>query len=547
MQISATALGLLTSRYLLPGETVADLFRRVAGAVGGAKAQEYAAIMSRLLFLPNSPTLMNAGTPSGQLSACFVLPIEDTLEGIFTSLTRMALIHKSGGGTGFSFSHIRPKGDTVGGATGIASGPVSFMHVFDTATETVKQGGRRMGANMGVLGSSHPDIEQFIDCKRDGGLRNFNISVGFDARFFRCRETGREYDLVNPRDGSVWRTVAPDELWERVAGAAWATGDPGMLFLDEINRRNTTPGLGLIEATNPCGEQPLYPYESCNLGSINLARIVRRGELDEELLRVLVHRSVAFLDAVIDATRFPLPEIREKSLLTRKIGLGVMGFAEALIRLGIPYASREAVAVAERLMAFIAAEARAASVELGERHGSFPAIDGSIFAGPIRNATVTTIAPTGSLHIIADTTSGIEPIFSLAHTRRIGGKTVEVVSPLAAELLPQQAAGRDVAAHIRRTGSIRDLPLDTELLELFRTAMEIPPEQHVRIQAAFQKHVDNAVSKTVNLPETSTVDDVSRIFDLARRLRCKGITIYRYNSRRDQVLASGCSVCSMDT
>ncbi len=547
MQISGAARRLLESRYLLPGETVADLFRRVAGAVGGTRAQEYATIMSRLLFLPNSPTLMNAGTPSGQLSACFVLPIEDTLEGIFTSLTHMALIHKSGGGTGFSFSRIRPAGDTVGGEGGVASGPVSFMHVFDTATETVKQGGRRMGANMGVLASSHPDIERFIDCKRDGGFRNFNISVGFDARFFHCRESGREYDLMNPRDGSVWRTVAPDELWRGVAAAAWATGDPGMLFLDEINRRNTTPGLGLLEATNPCGEQPLYPHESCNLGSINLARMVRGGELDEELLKAVVHRSVMFLDAVIDATRFPLPEIREASLLTRKIGLGVMGFAEALIRLGIPYASREAVAVAGQVMAFIASEAKAASSELGERKGSFPAIDGSVFAGPMRNATVTTIAPTGSLHIIADTTSGIEPIFSLAHTRRLAGEAVEVISPLAAEFLPEQAAGRDVAAHIRKTGSVRDLPLDAELQELFRTAMEIPPEHHVRIQAAFQKHVDNAVSKTVNMPEASTVDDISRVFDLARDLRCKGITIYRYNSRRDQVLAYGCPVCSIDT
>ncbi len=547
MKLSGAALHLLESRYLLPGEAPSDLFRRVAGAVGDARAQDYFSLMSRLLFLPNSPTLMNAATPLGQLSACFVLPVEDTLQDIFTTLGHMAEIHRSGGGTGFSFSRLRPAGDAVNGTSGVASGPVSFMHVFDTATEAVKQGGRRRGANMGVLASSHPDIERFVNSKRDGSLRNFNISVGFDAEFFRCRESGRDYDLINPRDGSIWKSIAPNDLWRSAADAAWATGDPGMLFLDEINRTNTTPGLGRIEATNPCGEQPLYPYESCNLGSINLARCVRKADLDDELLRTVIRRSVEFLDAVIDVNRFPLPEIREATLTTRKIGLGVMGFAEALIRLGIPYTSGEALAIAEEIMAFIQGEARAASQELGERKGSFPAIDRSVFAGEMRNATVTTLAPTGSLHIIADTTSGIEPLFSLAHRRRIGGESVEIVSPLIRGYLPEASGGVDVMAHIRKTGSVQDLPLNPDLKELFRTATEIPAEHHVRMQAAFQRHVDNAVSKTVNMPEASTPDDVAKVFDLARRLGCKGITIYRYNSRPDQVLTRGCPVCTIET
>ncbi len=547
MKLSGAALHLLKNRYLLPGEAPADLFRRVASAVGGAQAQDFFSLMSRLLFLPNSPTLMNAATPLGQLSACFVLPVEDTLRGIFTSLGHMAEVHRSGGGTGFSFSRLRPAGDAVNGTSGVASGPVSFMHVFDTATEAVKQGGRRRGANMGVLASSHPDIERFIDSKRDGTLRNFNLSVGFDAEFFRCRETGRGYNLVNPRDGSIWKSIAPDDLWRHVAEATWATGDPGMLFLDEINRTNTTPGLGRIEATNPCGEQPLYPYESCNLGSINLARCVRKADLDEDLIRTVIRRSVEFLDAVIDVNRFPLPEIREATLATRKIGLGVMGFSEALIRLGIPYASGEALAVAEAVMAFVQTEARAMSRELGERRGSFPAIDRSVFSGDMRNATVTTIAPTGSLHIIADTTSGIEPLFSLAYRRRIGGEERDIVSPLIWEYLPGTAGGMDVVAHVRRYGSVQNLPIDPDLRELFRTATEIAPEHHVRMQAAFQKHIDNAVSKTVNMPEASTEENIAAVFDLARKLGCKGITIYRYGSRTDQVLTQGCPVCTTET
>ncbi|WP_292517274.1 adenosylcobalamin-dependent ribonucleoside-diphosphate reductase [Methanoculleus sp.] len=547
MELSPQGRLLLERRYLLPGETPGGLFSRVAGAVGGSRrSREFFSLLKSLLFLPNSPTLMNAGTPAGQLSACFVLPIEDTLEGIFGSLTRMALVHRSGGGTGFSFSRIRPRGDIVNGTMGAATGPVSFMRVFDAATDAVRQGGRRRGANMGVLAASHPDIEEFVTAKQGGGLSNFNISVGIDEKFLRCLATGREYDLTNPRDGSVPRSIDPRSLWHLIAASARDSGEPGMLFLDEINRRSTTPHLGPIEATNPCGEQPLYPYESCNLGSVNLARCVRKNDLDMDLLEATVRCGVDFLDAVIDVNRFPLPEIREKTLATRKIGLGVMGFSEALIRLGIPYESEEALRFAGSLMERIEARARERSEELGEELGSFPAIEGSIFSGEMRNATVTTIAPTGSIHLIAGTTSGIEPVFSFAYNRTIDGQPVRITSDLVLEFLPKTAGGRDVADHVRRYGTVAGLPLDDHARDLFKTALEIAPEHHVRMQAAFQKHVDNAVSKTVNLPESATVDDIARVFSLAHDLGCKGITIYRYRSRPDQVLSQGCDVCQID-
>ena len=547
MELTPAARLLLERRYLLPGEAPDGLFTRVADLVGGpARSREFFSLMSDLLFLPNSPTLMNAGTANGQLSACFVLPVEDNLKGIFRSLANMALIHKSGGGTGFSFSHIRPRGDIVSGTAGAASGPVSFMRVFDAATGAVRQGGRRRGANMGVLAASHPDIEGFITAKQAGDLSNFNISVGTDARFFECLAAGRDYDLVNPRDGSVWNEIDPGSLWHLAATSAWRSGEPGMLFFDEINRRNTTPHIGPIEATNPCGEQPLYPYESCNLGSINLARCIRKNEIDYDLLTTTVRCGIDFLDAVIDVNHFPLPEIRERTLATRKIGLGVMGFSEALIRLGIPYESPEALRLAGNLMRSIQALARERSEELGGIRGSFPAIEGSVFSGEMRNATVTTIAPTGSLHLIAGTTSGIEPVFSFAYTRMIDGQEVDIVSDLIGDLLPETAGGRDVAAHVRRYGTIEGLPLPDHTRELFRTAIDIAPEHHVRMQAAFQDHVDNAVSKTVNLPESKTPDDIARVFSLAHDLGCKGITVYRNRSRPDQVLSRGCDVCILD-
>jgi ribonucleoside-diphosphate reductase alpha chain len=546
MVLTGAAELLLKARYLNAGESPAMIFPRVADAVDTMKAVEFRRIMEDLLFLPNSPTLMNAGTNIGQLSACFVLPVNDSIESIFRTMGHMALIHKSGGGTGFSFSRIRPKGDMVNMTAGVASGPVSFMEVFDKATEAVKQGGRRRGANMGVLSYRHPDIREFVSSKKAGGLRNFNISVGFDAAFFDSLRAGKDFPLVNPRDGSVWAEIAARDLWREVAEQAWATGDPGVLFMDEINKRSTLPGMGPIEATNPCGEQPLLPYESCNLGSINLSRCVRRRELDEGMLTDLVRTGVDFLDAIIDVNRFPIPEIQEMNLATRKIGLGIMGFADALIKLGIPYESDEALRFAERVMSLIQKVGHERSKELGAEKGSFPAIGKSAFKGEMRNSTVTTIAPTGSLHIIADTSSGIEPLFALAFQRQMAERTVPMVNELFVQAVSSFPRSTDLIHRAMVEGSARNLPISDEMKDLFRTAPEISPEHHVRVQAAFQKHVDNAVSKTVNLPENTTPDDIARIYELARSLGCKGITVYRYNSKPDQVLSRGCEVCRVD-
>ena len=546
MGLSHIAQTLLKSRYLLPHESPNDMFIRVAKSVNTPKSKQFLSLMKNLLFLPNSPTLMNAGTSSGQLSACFVLPVRDSVQGIFSTLASMAVIHKSGGGTGFSFSSIRPNGDRVSSTGGIASGPLPFIRVFDEATNAVKQGGKRRGANMGVLAVSHPDIIEFINAKNEGGLKNFNLSVSFGADFFDAHKKGSGYDLVNPRDGSVWDTIEPRSLLQILSSAAWRSGDPGVLFHDTINRKNTVPGLGTLEATNPCGEQPLLPFESCNLGSINLSRCIKKGEVNEELLQTVARLGVEFLDAVIDINRFPLLKIRKKTQNTRKIGLGVMGLADALILMGIPYESKEALACAGRLMGLIAREARGMSEELGEQKGSFPAIDKSIFSGPMRNATVTTIAPTGSLHLIANTSSGIEPIFSLSYTRRIGNKSVSLIHPLLKTRVKSLRSGTDILAEVRRTGSISDAPVPDDVKELFRTAIEITPDHHIDMQAAFQKHVDNAVSKTVNLPQTADANEICRIFLRARTLGCKGVTVYRYNSKKDQVLSRGCEMCRTD-
>jgi ribonucleoside-diphosphate reductase alpha chain len=546
MALTEAAELLLKSRYLNAGESPAMLFPRVADAVDTRKADEFRRIMEELLFLPNSPTLMNAGTTVGQLSACFVLPVDDSIESIFKTMGHMALIHKSGGGTGFSFSRIRPKGDSVSGLAGIASGPVSFIEVFDKATEAVKQGGRRRGANMGVLSCTHPDIREFVSAKKAGGLRNFNISVGLDAAFFDAMKTGKEVPLVNPRDGSVWEELSARDLWKEITANAWGTGDPGVLFMDEINERSTLPGMGPIEATNPCGEQPLLPYESCNLGSINLARCVKRRELDEGMLTDLVRTGVDFLDAIIDVNRFPIPEIQEMNLATRKIGLGIMGFADALIKLGIPYESDEGLRFAERVMSLIQEVGHERSRELGAEKGSFPAIGKSTYSGEMRNSTVTTIAPTGSLHIIANTSSGIEPLFALAYRRQMAGRTLNMVNELFVQAVSSLPRPTDLIHRALVEGSVRNLPIPDEMKDLFRTAPEISPEHHVQMQAAFQKDVDNAVSKTVNLPESSTMEDIARIYELARSLGCKGITVYRYNSKPDQVLSRGCEVCKVD-
>jgi ribonucleoside-diphosphate reductase, adenosylcobalamin-dependent len=522
-------------------------FKRVAHAVDPHRESEYRKMMEDLLFLPNTPTLMNAGTSLGQLSACFVLPVEDSIEGIFTTLKHMALIHKSGGGTGFSFSHLRPQGDLVQDTSGVASGPVSFMRVYDYATGAVKQGGRRRGANMGILHCSHPDIFEFVVSKRSDGLENFNISVSFDDRFFECLGRNIPYELINPRNEEVWKGIDPQSLWNTVGEAAWVSGDPGVLFIDEINRFNTVPGLGPMEATNPCGEQPLYPYESCNLGSINLARCVRDHDLDLDLLTSIVRNGVDLLDTIIDVNHFPLPEIKENTLRTRKIGLGIMGFAEALIYLDIPYESAAALTFADQIMAHIQKEARDRSHELGEEKGSFPAIDKSIFSENMRNATVTTIAPTGSLHIIADTSSGIEPLFSLAYTRKLNGRLLKFVSDPVLDKLGKYGTKKEIVRQIEKEGSAQNLKIPDDLKELLKTAPEISPEFHVRLQATIQKHVENSVSKTINLPETATVQEIKDIYTLARDLKCKGITIYRYNSKKEQVLSRGCEICRVDS
>ena len=546
MALSEAGRILLESRYLLPGEGISDMFQRVARAVNTGREAQFCQMMQNLLFLPNSPTLMNAGTPKGQLSACFVLPVEDSIPGIFTALKQMALIHKSGGGTGFSFSHIRPAGDRVGTTAGIASGPLPFIRVFDEATTALKQGGKRRGANMGVLASSHPDIFSFIRAKKNPDLKNFNLSVGFDRHFFDSLARKGTYDLINPRNGEIWDTVEAQMLWVELCSAAWQCGDPGILFLDRINEMNPVSGLGRIEATNPCGEQPLLPYESCNLGSINLAGFVRKGELDEDKLRSVVRLGIEFLDAVIDINAYPIPKIREQTLLTRKIGLGVMGLADALILMDIPYASSEGLSRTESIMRLIQHEAHATSEEMGEKTWSFPAIGQSCYSGPMRNATVTTIAPTGSLHLIAGTSSGIEPLFSLAFSRIINGKVMRFIHPVIRELVESLPNGLSLIEQIQKTGSVQDLPIGDYEKELFRIAPEIEPEFHVRMQAVVQQFVDNAVSKTVNLPEHATTEDISRIFLLARELGCKGITVYRYNSREDQVLSRGCDTCRAD-
>ena len=546
MALSRAGRILLESRYLLPGESIPGMFARAACLGETEERERFRWMMENLLFLPNSPTLMNAGVPGGQLSACFVLPVEDSITGIFRTLRQMALIHKSGGGTGFSFSRIRPAGDVVGQTAGVASGPLPFIQVFDEATRALKQGGKRRGANMGVLACSHPDIREFIRAKRGGGLRNFNLSVGFDHTFFSRLAGNAEYELINPRNGEVWETVETREIWDELCTAAWECGDPGILFLDRINEKNPVPGLGPIESTNPCGEQPLLPYESCNLGSVNLARCVRQGEIDTELLSGVVRSGVAFLDAVIDANSYPVPEIQERSRATRKIGLGVMGLADALISMDVAYASPEGRSCTEGMMRHIQEEAHAASEEIGTLKGSFPAIDQSWYTHAMRNATVTTVAPTGSLHLIAGTSSGIEPLFSLAFSRTINGTVLRFVHPAVARCIGSMPGGNSLMERVKRTGSVQDLPIGDHVKELFRTAPEIEPEIHVRMQASVQQYVDNAVSKTVNIPEDATPSDISGIFLLARELGCKGITVYRYNSRADQVLMRGCGACRVD-
>jgi ribonucleoside-diphosphate reductase alpha chain len=569
IKLSDNALRVLERRYLTKDgagkviERPQELFRRVAKHIASAELhydakadvsfweEAFYQLMTNLDFLPNSPTLMNAGRELGQLSACFVLPIEDSMESIFDAVKYTALIHKSGGGTGFSFSRLRPTSDRVGSTGGIASGPVSFMRAFDVTTDVIKQGGMRRGANMAILNVEHPDILKFITAKEDSeALTNFNLSVAVTDKFMKAVAKDTNYNLVNPRTAEVTDKLNAKEVFDKIVDMAWRTGDPGIVFIDEINRHNPTPRLGKIESTNPCGEQPLLPYESCNLGSINLSKTVEHKDnqpcVDYDNLSQTVKLAVRFLDNVIEVNQFPLSEITEMTKTTRKIGLGVMGFADMLIQLGIPYDSEQGLVIAEEIAHFISEEADKASSELAQERGVFPAFQESIYDVPdgprFRNASRTTIAPTGSLSIIANCSSGIEPLFALSYVRHIleGEEFIEVnpyfekaakkggfYSP---DLMKQLAEGK-------RLKDIEEVPED--IRRLFVTAHDISPEWHVKMQAAFQKSTDSAVSKTVNFPHEATPEDVAKVYMLAYEEGLKGITIYRDRSRDSQVLTVG--------
>lgn len=559
LKLSVNAVSVLEKRYLLKDEkgnvmeTPQQMFRRVAREIARVEAkygkqdpkkveEQFYLMMASLEFLPNSPTLMNAGTRMGQLSACFVLPVEDSIESIFTALKHMALIHQSGGGTGFSFSALRPAGDIVGSTGCVSSGPVSFMRIFDAATEEIKQGGRRRGANMGVLRVDHPDIMRFITAKKDDEMQNFNLSVAVTDSFMKAVQQGREYRLINPRTGTSSSKLDAREVMKLIVTMAWAGGDPGMIFIDEINRHNPTPSLGKIESTNPCGEQPLLPYESCNLGSINLGRFVAGKDLDWDRLGETVRLAVRFLDNVIDANRFPLERIEEVTKANRKIGLGVMGFADMLIRMGIPYDSSRAVALAEKAMKFIHDTAVKQSIALADERGSFPNFKKSTLSRKykkMRNASLTTVAPTGTISIIAGCSSGIEPLFGISFVRNVmsGAQLLEINSDF--EFAAKQGGfySKELMREVAQSGSIQRLKgVPPAVRKVFVTAFDISPEWHIKIQAAFQKYTDSAVSKTINFPASATTDELDKAFRLAHKLKCKGITVYRFGSREGQVI-----------
>ncbi|MBN1871920.1 MAG: vitamin B12-dependent ribonucleotide reductase [Candidatus Omnitrophica bacterium] len=565
MEISGNAERVLKKRYLKKDvdgnvvETPEEMFRRVADNIAKADtyyakkantektANEFYDIMSRLEFLPNSPTLMNAGKELQQLSACFVLPVKDSMEGIFDSLKSAALIHKSGGGTGFSFSNLRPKNSVVKSTGGVASGPVSFMKVFDAATQAVKQGGTRRGANMGILSVDHPDILEFLSCKENNkDITNFNISIFVTDDFMKKVEEGLTYDLIDPHTKKKVDQLNAREVFDKIVKMAWKNGEPGIIFGDRVNKDNPTPKLGMIESTNPCGEQPLLPYESCNLGSINLFNMVSGKGIEWDKLAHVVRMSTHFLDNVIDMNKFPLAIIREKTRENRKIGLGVMGFADMLIKLGIPYDSQEALDIADKMMKFILDTAMMASSELAEKRGEFPSYKKSVYyekGGPrLRNATITTIAPTGTLSIIAGCSSGIEPIFAVSYIRNVmdNDELVEV-HPLFLNIAKERGFySEELMKKIAKEGGVGkcdEVPEDVK--RLFRTSLDISPEYHIKMQGVFQKYTHNAVSKTINFPNTATVDDVKKSYELAYKYGCKGITIYRDKSRDEQVLNIG--------
>lgn len=569
MQLSENAHRVLQARYLRRdaqgniNETPEQLFARVARGVAHAELllcnrqqaalweERFYHLLTHFDFLPNSPTLMNAGTPLGQLSACFVLPVADSMESIFTAIRDMALVQRSGGGTGFSFARLRPAGDLIASTGGTSPGPVSFMQIFDCATEHIKLGGKRRGANMGVLPVEHPDIRAFIEAKRSAGaLANFNLSVGITDLFMHALERNESYDLRHPASGRVIGRLNAREVFDQIVQAAWATGDPGLLFLDTINRLHPLPALGRIEATNPCGEVPLLPYEACNLGSINLAHCLKEAqetvEVDWAYLAAVVHLATRFLDDVLVVNRYPLPEIEATTLANRKIGLGVMGFAELLIRLGISYRSEQAIALARHLMRLIAQEARRASAELAAERGVFPNWEQSVYASQgvqLRNATMTSIAPTGTISIIAGTSSSIEPLFALSY-RRVGvleGQTLTEYNPLFLKMGERLGfLNAEVLDAVANHGTLaRATQVPEAVRDLFATALEIEPRQHLLIQAAFQSGVDNAVSKTINLLTEAPPELVAAIYREAYHLGLKGITIYRYGSLTGQVLQLG--------
>ena len=571
LNLTQNALVVLQRRYLKKDkngviiENPEEMFRRVSQNITSAETlynpnadlkkieNEFFEAMSNLEFLPNSPTLMNAGRRLQQLAACFVLPVEDSLDSIFDAVKETAIIHQSGGGTGFSFSRLRPKDDMVGSTSGAASGPVSFMKVFNTATEVIKQGGTRRGANMGVLRVDHPDIIDFATVKNDPlELTNFNISVAVTDVFMKAVEEGREYPLINPRTNEIVKNAKAKDIFDLIVESAWKSGEPGVLFIDRINQANPTPHIGLMDATNPCGEQPLLPYEPCNLGSINLSKMLRKAgnrqeaigyEIDYKKLERLVRLGIRFLDNVIDMNKYPLPDIERMAKGNRKIGLGVMGFADMLVRLKVSYDSEKAQKIGEGLMQFIKGVAWEASRELAEERGAFPNIKGSIFdkpgVKPVRNATTTTVAPTGTLSIIAGCSSGIEPIYSLSYTRQVlNGIQLPELHPLLSEIAKGDGFYSDeLMDYIAKEGSLeqrKDVP--DGIKKIFVTAFQILPEGHVRMQAAFQKHTDNAVSKTINFPPEATPADVKKAYLMAYQLGCKGITVYRSGTRAEQVL-----------
>lgn len=581
-ELTKNALRVLEKRILARDEqgrvieTPEEMLLRVARCVAQADLQysthddavtseeSLLEIMSNLEFLPNSPTLMNAGRNLAQLSACFVLPVEDSMDGIFATLRNTALIQKTGGGTGFSFSRLRPREDTIQSTQGVSSGPVSFMRLYNFATEVTKLGGKRAGANMAILRVDHPDIEEFIASKTNPlELNTFNISVAVTDEFMRRADSGDRYDLINPRTHQKFKQLDARKVLDLIIESAWRNGEPGVIFIDRINRDNPTPGLGNIESTNPCGEQPLLPYESCVLGSINLAKFYRSGVIDYERLKTVARLAVHFLDNVIDVSEYPIPEIEKITKLNRKIGLGVMGWADLLILLGIPYDSEEAIKLGEEVMGFISRESLEASIDLAKKRGPFPRwFQESIYSsenseesdlrfeseslkGPIRrrrrNATVTTVAPTGTLSLIADCSSGIEPIYSIAYRRlSFEHESLNFIHPLFEQHARKLGFYSDeLITMVSETKGLRRLEaVPSETAQVFVTTHEIGPEWHVRMQAAFQKHIDAAVSKTINFPSSATVDDVRNAYLLAHKLGCKGITVYRDGSRERQVLST---------